>query len=48
MTEGKYKAKMFPLACLDSINYIPVSTPKRNLMLHRKETSITGEVLSLK
>ena len=34
LTEGKYKEKMFPLVCLDSINYIPViSTPNRNLML---------------
>ena len=48
MTEGKYKEKMLPLACLDSINYIPViSTPNRNLMLPKKETSITGEVVSL-
>ena len=49
MTEGKYKEKMFPLVCLDLINYIPViSTPKRNLMLPKKEISITGEVVSLK
>jgi len=49
MTEGKYKEKMFPLACLDSINYIPViSTPKRNLMLLlNKKHRLQGKLLVL-